>query len=450
MYLIKQGVDMNKEWISALLVISLLGSGYLGKVINDKNNQISTLNDDMNKSKEVATKEITIANNKILQLEKEKENLLKTSHDDNMKIKELESLIKAEEERKEKIRQEEERKEKIRQEQIKAEEEKKRLLKNKTKVSLPKELIPMEIKTVDCVSPNKITDDMEIVIAGGYSGKRLPESIDLSGHTANLMDVYVDNTEKEVVLLLSAYEPTIWNIYKTNETKINQVVLTGYYEQNIKGLDLDVPVLYRDRNTIKDSSCISLSKLQTEKEEKGDGRYRRPSKNTANNFSNELFGRDINQRIFPKKTGIIFIGNENSYKKNYYQNASMKIEDFYLEDRILSGPDGLEQLVGQNKMKSFNQSQAMEFLTDLKSKAPKKDEDYDYLLGEIQKNYLKVYLVVDDMRFPSGLSAMHVFRNDKYRQYRNYLFIIDKGVSLPTGSKGHAIVMDLNDKNFKD
>ena len=82
----------------------------------------------------------------------------------------------------------------------------------------------------------------EVFAAGAYSGQSSEYQIDNSGHQAHWMDVAVMNT-KPVVLILGAYEPSIWRIKWEPNTVIEGVVLTGYHNQKILGLPKSVPVL---------------------------------------------------------------------------------------------------------------------------------------------------------------------------------------------------------------
>lgn len=54
--------------------------------------------------------------------------------------------------------------------------------------------------------------DFAVFAAGAYSGRKIQFQIDLSGHEGTQIDVAVNSPNKPVVLMLGAYEPTIWNI----------------------------------------------------------------------------------------------------------------------------------------------------------------------------------------------------------------------------------------------
>ena len=57
------------------------------------------------------------------------------------------------------------------------------------------------------------------------------------------IDVAVNNPGEPVVLMLGAYEPTIWNIGWSQGTKILAVLVSGYHRQVVAGLDQQTPLL---------------------------------------------------------------------------------------------------------------------------------------------------------------------------------------------------------------
>jgi len=59
-----------------------------------------------------------------------------------------------------------------------------------------------------------------LYVGGGYAGRPLGFNIDDSGHSATRFDVLVNQPGKNVALALGAYEPTVWNIRWTPDTKI--------------------------------------------------------------------------------------------------------------------------------------------------------------------------------------------------------------------------------------
>ena len=83
----------------------------------------------------------------------------------------------------------------------------------------------------------------KVYAAGAYAGKETDLQIDQSGHQATTIQVAVHAPDVPVVLLLGAYEPTVWSVGWTRGTRIAAVLLTGYHRQQLTGLPAGVPLL---------------------------------------------------------------------------------------------------------------------------------------------------------------------------------------------------------------
>jgi hypothetical protein len=100
-------------------------------------------------------------------------------------------------------------------------------------------------------SAAQLPSDTIVVAAGAYGGRELSFQIDQSGHAARQFDVIV-HSEKPVALLLGAYEPTIWSISWTKETRVVAVYATGYYRQAVAGLPKETPLII---SSGRDAQC---------------------------------------------------------------------------------------------------------------------------------------------------------------------------------------------------
>ena len=74
-----------------------------------------------------------------------------------------------------------------------------------------------------------------------YGGKDLVDS-SLTAHPPRYADVRVEKTATPALLVLSAYEPTVWRIDRAAGATVAGVFLSGYYEQMVIGLDEGIPV----------------------------------------------------------------------------------------------------------------------------------------------------------------------------------------------------------------
>jgi hypothetical protein len=95
-----------------------------------------------------------------------------------------------------------------------------------------------------CLLPGfSMPRNARLYAAGAYAGARTGFQIEQSGHEATTIKVAVNEPSAPVVLMLGAYEPTIWNVGWTRGTRIAGVLVTGYHRQQVTGLPPNVPML---------------------------------------------------------------------------------------------------------------------------------------------------------------------------------------------------------------
>ncbi len=105
--------------------------------------------------------------------------------------------------------------------------------------STPVRMIPV------CGFPDlAIPPEAKIYAVGGYRGGRnLGWKIGHSHQTASLSKVVVNSPDEPVVLMLGAYDPTIWEVGWTEGTVILAVLVSGYETQGLSGLPPHIPTL---------------------------------------------------------------------------------------------------------------------------------------------------------------------------------------------------------------
>ncbi len=89
--------------------------------------------------------------------------------------------------------------------------------------------------------PNTAAD---IVVVGVYEGG-YADGVGHSfrNHPQGEVEVDVQAITADTILILNAYEPVHWKITGVNAQYVKGVLMTGYYDQKISGLDSDVPVI---------------------------------------------------------------------------------------------------------------------------------------------------------------------------------------------------------------
>lgn len=120
------------------------------------------------------------------------------------------------------------------------------------KTAAPPALVEMEFfeqpKSSVCAVPGlkiaELPEEAVVYVAGAYGGQKLGWPLDnISGHEGTLIRVEVNSPERPVLLMLGAYEPTVWRIEWTKGTRILGAALSGYHSQFVSGLPSSTPVL---------------------------------------------------------------------------------------------------------------------------------------------------------------------------------------------------------------
>jgi len=260
-----------------------------------------------------------------------------------------------------------------------------------------------------------------VFASGAYSGRLLGFQIDSSGHYATEMDVVVNYTKKPVVLMLGAYEPTIWNVSWTKKSNIVGVLLSGYHRQVVTGLLDSTPTLI---STFENKvNCAYF--------------YIEPKPNRLrglNSISKRLFKRNVDM-VYLAKHGSVTIGDTLDGSEKVLQSASAKPTDYRQES--LSGIARLEQAVGEGVLKKATLVNAVAWVEEVakkrsvnKSIPPVKGMDR---IKPPRPMLLNAFVVLQSFSYPDGLYGANAAT-----------FFILKGVPRPKGQFGHSTVYDFN------
>ena len=260
----------------------------------------------------------------------------------------------------------------------------------------------------------------EVFAAGAYSGQSSEYQIDDSGHQAHWMDVSVMNT-KPVVLILGAYEPSIWRIKWEPNTVIEGVILTGYHNQKILGLPKSVPVL---TTTSQKNEC-GASYVSAE------------NAGAVNQLSKTILKQDVKSLVIAKN-GQALIGNITA-QTPLTMSSDTTLEQIIDKNVPLAGRKGIEQAVEKGLLRPA-------LPADLKQWQQVYDKARNIhrppIIGEERPqngSYLlmrggeSVYVILKPMAIPAGLYGAHSVE-----------FLLPKGVQKPSGNLGHSTIYDLS------
>ena len=201
-----------------------------------------------------------------------------------------------------------------------------------------------------CVLPGfKISLDTKIYALGTNGGSKLSWQIDDSGREATVIKVAVNSPEEPVVLVLSAYEPTIWHLGWTRGSRIAAVVVSGHHAQRVAGLPKSVPVLISSKEN--GAPC--------------GGFYIDSNKKTIApkviTISKRLFGREIDN-MYGIISGQAVVGEILPADAGLITNAELRKEDFHLSNKPLYGKAGIHEALDKGLIRRAKSDDYQEYL----------------------------------------------------------------------------------------
>jgi hypothetical protein len=192
----------------------------------------------------------------------------------------------------------------------------------------------------------KLSKDFVVFAAGGYSGKEMDFQIDQSGHQATKIDVIVNYTNKPVILMLGAYEPTIWNIGWSSKTKIIAVFAGGYHRQAIAGLKEDIPYLISSYDNKGKCGSTYIS-----------------DKNQAafDALSRKLFDRPV-EKVFPANNGFVIVGDSVKSTTKLLTSGSKTVESFIDKNAPLAGQAGIKDALEKGLLRPVEEKDIRDWI----------------------------------------------------------------------------------------
>jgi len=288
-------------------------------------------------------------------------------------------------------------------------------------VTAPAPAVPPVRTPQTCAFPGlQLPANAVVYAAGGYSGKALDYQIDQSGNSAGMMDVTVHNPEQPVVLMLGAYDPTVWRIYRSSSTRILAVLLTGYHRQAMIGQPASVPVLH---STYDNGGACGYHYVDAD------------NLKPLNPLSRQLFGRAVS-RVYLAQEGSISIGVPIPAGTVLQSENSQLQQPFRDRNAPLAGAAGLAQALQRGQLRRAGPADAQAWAKAVASKQP--PADVPPIAGS-RAGRLKVpefhdgYVVLRRFTYPAGLYGAHAAT-----------FFIPAGVPTPGGNPGHSAVYDFN------
>jgi len=265
----------------------------------------------------------------------------------------------------------------------------------------------------------KLPSDFVVYAAGAYSGRKISLQIDQSGHSATQIDVEIDQPGKPIVLMLGAYEPTIWTIRLSPETKVLAALIGGYHKQVVTGLSLSIPSLVSTYDNRGPCGYFYVSP---------------DSLAGLNPLARRVFGRSVDV-VYPATDGRVVIGVAMPVNATSFSSGP-SLESFRDKSAPLAGEAGLEEAVLRGLLRKATAADAEAWVDAVIQNTPQRD--IPYVAGQgiprpPKPGMHNAYVVLAAFTYPAGLFGAH-----------SATFLIPKGVPRPQGNPGHSSIYDFN------
>lgn len=266
-----------------------------------------------------------------------------------------------------------------------------------------------EISKTKC-QLNNITDDCEIYAYSNYNGARKINGVYISKKAETYgTPVRVNRPGKCVVLLLSAYEPTIWDIYTVPGTDLRAIAVGGYYQQMLRGMAASVQTKRRmNYQGPEEDRCIDSYYDEREMPEVA------AELNLGNGkvhwLKNPVIGEILSLDKYDYKPKII--------------------DGDFLQLALAPGADGLNQLVKEGKLRPLSAGDLQKIRkmkpSVISGTMPNKFRD-DIMPG--LSNFLLLQSFAELPEGLAGANSVNVF--------------VPEGLMSPDASSGHSNVYQL-------
>lgn len=286
-----------------------------------------------------------------------------------------------------------------------------------TPIESPPERAPIPPPLVDneCTQwAAQLPEDYEVHVAGAYKGRELDFPLGSSNHAATAFDVTVNVPGRNVVLALGAYEPSIWTVRRSPDTRIVGVWLSGYHTQEVIGLQADTPLL---KSSYENGSACPHFYFSSDN----------PS--GARDALDKVLGR-VPESYVTASGGRVTIGRPGAVS-NVAQAERKTPEDFRDPSLPLAGDKGIDQLLGERKLRRATADDLAQWRAVAGSS--KRGADSSAFASESGPFLFRTYVVQGPMTLPAGLYGAH-----------SATFIVPRGVPQPVGNPGHSRILDMN------
>jgi hypothetical protein len=258
--------------------------------------------------------------------------------------------------------------------------------------------------------------EYELVAGGAYRGKPLGFPIAEENQEAGAFEVLVNRPDRDVVVLLGAYEPSVWTIRWSRGTRIAAVWVSGYHRPVVTGLLPTTPLL-ETYSTARSGACPHFYVTQQETQRLAQASAR-------------VLGRAPERAVIAEADGRIVFGRVTSTLA--VEQGPVRLPAEFRDMSVpLSGDAGLDELVARRVLRvatvrDVDAWTAYARAEGLLGQARYAEFDHNDLSG----NPRRTFVVLAPMTYPGGLHGAN-----------RATFIVERGAPRPTGDPGHSTVL---------
>lgn len=273
-----------------------------------------------------------------------------------------------------------------------------------------------------CSLADRLPKEFDVFHVGTYGGtSELGQIVELdnSGHAVKKVDVLVNHPERPVVLVLTSYDPVVWNVAWSAGSAIAGVVVSGYHGQAALGIPKSIPLYLRTyENRVRGATpdpCPYFYAAQVD----------RDYPKTANTIAS-IVGREVTRFIRAPNRAVAIVGGGAPVSwDGRLSSADYQLAEFVVKrtaGEVPAGKRGLEELVS----KGYLRPATSDDIEAWREQASQELRRYDPSARAGFLRGLATYVVLKPVALPDGLYGGH-----------SVAFIVPQGVPLPSGPRGH-------------
>jgi hypothetical protein len=275
----------------------------------------------------------------------------------------------------------------------------------------------------DCLSPN-IAVGTKIHLVGAYEGGIGTQlSIEDNKHDVGRIKLHAKPSGEPIILVVSAYDPVIWDFSEFPVSRLKAVLASGYHDQAVAGLPRNIPLRINSYQT-PNARCGKYGYAY-----KGGSELDRLVENISMIFGRrpDSFQGDYDPKSFVVDGQAVDIGSHGNHASPNDIRAAKKVS----VDSIPPKESGLVQLVNSGNIRPANANDIYLLSRALTAASPNGNLASVELDSSITH---RLFVVLKPTTLPKGMYGAHLAN-----------FIIPSGVPTPIDPGSHNTFYRLAD-----